>query len=356
MKVVISHPTGNANVRAILKGLVEANLLEQFFTTIAYFPGTIWSKLGVKEIKRRTFDADLKPFTKIHPYREVIRILSGRAGWRYIHTHESSFFGIDSVYKSLDKYLCKKLPFIKNVNAIYGYEDGSFSSFSAAKSLGLRTIYELPIAYWETSRRLLNEEAQRCPEWRITLGGGITDSDEKLERKTKELELADLIITPSKFVADSLPMNTDKRKVISAPFGTPSSSDLITKKKQSLNRPLRILFAGTLTQRKGLADLFKAVEILNTKHVELVLLGTLMDDLQFYRKQLPTFTYEPPRAHQDVLNLMETCDIFCLPSIVEGRALVMQEAMSRSLPLIITPNTGGEDLIYKESGFLVPIR
>jgi glycosyltransferase involved in cell wall biosynthesis len=35
----------------------------------------------------------------------------------------------------------------------------------------------------------------------------------------------------------------------------------------------------------------------------------------------------------------------------------MQEAMSQGLPLIITPNTGGEDLIDEGvTGFLVPIR
>jgi glycosyltransferase involved in cell wall biosynthesis len=54
---------------------------------------------------------------------------------------------------------------------------------------------------------------------------------------------------------------------------------------------------------------------------------------------------------------MRTCDLLCLPSIVEGRALVMQEAMSQGLPIIITPNTGGSDLIIEgETGFLVPIR
>lgn len=54
---------------------------------------------------------------------------------------------------------------------------------------------------------------------------------------------------------------------------------------------------------------------------------------------------------------MRTCDVFCLPSIVEGRALVIQEAMSQGLPIIITPNTGAEDLVIdEETGFLVPIR
>jgi glycosyltransferase involved in cell wall biosynthesis len=35
----------------------------------------------------------------------------------------------------------------------------------------------------------------------------------------------------------------------------------------------------------------------------------------------------------------------------------MQEAMSQGLPLIITPNTGGSDLVIEGvTGFLVPIR
>jgi glycosyltransferase involved in cell wall biosynthesis len=35
----------------------------------------------------------------------------------------------------------------------------------------------------------------------------------------------------------------------------------------------------------------------------------------------------------------------------------MQEAMSQGLPIIITPNTGGSDLVIEgETGFLVPIR
>jgi glycosyltransferase involved in cell wall biosynthesis len=35
----------------------------------------------------------------------------------------------------------------------------------------------------------------------------------------------------------------------------------------------------------------------------------------------------------------------------------MQEAMSQGLPLIITPNTGGSDLIVEgKTGFLIPIR
>ena len=42
---------------------------------------------------------------------------------------------------------------------------------------------------------------------------------------------------------------------------------------------------------------------------------------------------------------------------MEGRALVQQEALSCGLPIIVTPNTGGEDLVEEGvTGHLVPIR
>jgi len=86
-------------------------------------------------------------------------------------------------------------------------------------------------------------------------------------------------------------------------------------------------------------------------------LGTALMPLGFYRKQCPEFVYERPRRHRDALSLMRSCDILVLPSLVEGRALVLQEAMTCGLPIIVTPNTGGSDLVVPgRTGCLVPIR
>ena len=124
---------------------------------------------------------------------------------------------------------------------------------------------------------------------------------------------------------------------------------------QRTHQTIRVLFAGALTQRKGLADLFAALKMVDSAKVELVLMGSLVLPMAFYRNQFPDFVYEPPRAHAAVLDLMRSCDLLVLPSIVEGRALVQQEAMACGLPLIVTRNAGGEDLIVEgETGFLVP--
>lgn len=360
--LLFSHPTGNANVRAALMGLFEAEILAEFHTTIASYPGNVWDFLGKspwgREFGRREYDQHLRLLTRQHPFRELGRMLASRFKLRSLVRHETGIFCIDAVYQALDRTAAKRLRnFSKLYRGVYAYEDGAFETFTAARELNLRRIYDLPIAYWQTLRQLLAEEVERLPGWEITLGGGTSDSQAKLERKIRELELAEMVICPSQFVAGSLPETVrTKKKIVVAPFGSPPASSSKTGGRAA-NRKLRVLFAGSLTQRKGLGDLFAAMRLLNRTDVELVVMGMPQAPMEFYRKEYNAFTYEPGRPHGEVLELMQSCDVFCLPSIVEGRALVMQEAMSQELPLIITPNTGGEDLIEEGvTGFLVPIR
>ncbi len=366
MKILFSHPTGNANVRAIARGLALKGLLYSFHTSIAAFPGNIWYRIGgyppLSEFRRRSFDSVLEPFTQLHPLRELLRALATKLGWKKLLEHERGMFSVDQNYRKFDRHVSADLAAAKQdgVTAVYAYEDGALETFTEAKKLGMYCIYDLPIAYWETGRKLMLEEALRLPQWAVTLGGGIKDSSEKLERKRKELELADVVVGPGSFVMDSLPYWAKHKKQIVSPFGSPTldrnflfNHDF----KKDFNRPLRVLFVGSMGQRKGLGDLFAAMRLLNNPNIELVVLGTLLAPITFYRKEFADFTYETGRCHDEVLALMRTCDVFCLPSIVEGRALVMQEAMSQGLPLVITANTGGEDLIIEgETGFLVPIR
>jgi glycosyltransferase involved in cell wall biosynthesis len=367
MNILVSHPTGNRNVRAIVQSFYEAGILEAFGTTIAVKPDSTWLQFFPAAIRRDLLRRSFQlPSHKIwtYPLREAARMVLPRVGWERITRHEKGWASVDSVYQSFDSVFASRIPALakkKKIDAVYSYEDGALETFLTAKKSGLLCIYDLPIAYWETLRELLQQEAERMPAWTKTLGGGITDSAEKLARKTKELELADVVVGPGKFVADSLPDWARTKKVIVSPFGSPdvSENDWTDEKpvRSFAGRPLRVLFVGSMGQRKGLGDLMNAMKIVNSRNVELVVMGSLQDSLDFYKSQYPHFTYESGRPHQEVLKLMRSCDVFCLPSIVEGRALVMQEAMSQGLPIIITPNTGGEDLVIEgETGFLVPIR
>jgi len=352
--ILLSHPTGNANVRAVLAALENAGELESFHTSVGVADGVAASRQN-NLLQKRHFPVPASKF-KSRPFREIIRLAANKTRFRLLTRHETGWASIDAVYRDLDRAVSAQL--LRNAKrpfGVYCYEDGALETFRAARERGIRRFYDLPIAYWETAQRLLHEEAGRLPAWEPTLGG-TRDSAAKLARKTEELELAEVVICPSQFVANSLPKMARSKKVVVAPFGSPPSAP-VKNFAPSTAKKLRVLFAGSMTQRKGLGDLFAAMRRLKRNDVELVVMGSPQVPMEFYRKEFSGFTYEPVRPHAQVLELMRTCDMFCLPSIVEGRALVMQEAMSQGLPLIITPNTGGEDLIDGgETGFLIPIR
>ena len=345
--IAMSHATGNANVRAVLAALDRAQLLDVFFTTAGVRgDGTLPQALPDKwrrTIARRSFTARHARI-EFHPWKELLRL----AG------HES----IDAVCFDLDAHVaaaCARQP--NGLSAVYCYEDMARDTFRLAHERGWTTFYDLPIAYWETSQRLLREEAERWPAWEPTLVG-TRDSREKLARKTEELELADVVLCPSRFVLESLPeaARTTKTCVV-AEFGSPSTVGLSEENGRGTDGMLRVLFAGSMSQRKGLADVFAAMKLLQRSDVELVVMGAPVAPLEFYREQFAGFRHEAPRPHSEVLELMRRCDVFVLPSIVEGRALVQQEALACGLPLVVTPNAGGEDLIEAgDTGFLVPIR
>lgn len=361
--ILLAHPFGNQNVRAVLSGLDQAGLLAQFVTALGWsnespivcgLPSTLRDQMV-----RRGYDLPQSKI-KVYPGREIIRLLAQKMGQRWLIEDEDQLASVDRVCRELDKYaadVLRKSYQAQRINAVYAYEDCAVRLFETAQEIGIHRIYDLPIAYWQTVQRLLGEEKQRYPEWEPTLSG-TRDSAEKLARKTQELHQAELVICPSAFVLESLPETVRASKpCVVAPFGSPPISGNQATVRKTTDKPLRLLFAGTLTQRKGLADLFAAMKLVDSKAIELVLMGSLLRPLEFYRNQFPVFTYEPPRPHRDVLELMRTCDVLVLPSIVEGRALVQQEAMACGLPLIVTRNAGGDDLVVEgETGFLVPIR
>ncbi|MGI8437868.1 MAG: glycosyltransferase family 4 protein [Chthoniobacterales bacterium] len=354
--ILLVHPFGNANVRALLRAFDDANLLAKFVTSFGHAESSALAALLPPSARRRGYDLPAWKI-RIRPLRELVRLLAGPLGLSNLTKHERGWASIDRVWQEVDadaaRYLRARRESAR-IEVVYAYEDCALQSFQAARELGLRRVYDLPIAYWETAQRLLREEATRYPEWEPTLGG-TRDSEDKLARKTKELELAELVVCPSNFVLESLPAGARSGKqCVVAPFGSPAAC---APRAAREGGPLRVLFAGSLTQRKGLADLFAATNLLDSRAVELVVMGSLLQPLEWYRARAPRFTYEPPRPHAEVLSLMQSCDVFVLPSLVEGRALVQQEAMACGLPLIATRNAGGEDLIDEgETGFLVPIR
>ena len=342
--ILLSHPTGNENVRQAALAFQEADLLGEFWTCISWNPDAAINHFLPKSLRdhlaRRSFAQSLRPFVRTAPNREVVRLLFG-------------LFSIDSVLQHLDRKVAARLRHAENCNAICAYEDGALESFRAAKDRGLHRIYDLPIGYWRVAQQIYAEEREREPQWASTLTG-THDSDEKLARKEEELKLAERIVVASSFTKQTLIAGNFPGAVSVIPYGAPSVGQ-----NEIAAHPgsLRVLFAGSLGQRKGLSYLLQAVESLGSE-AELTLLGRKTSpDCPPLEAALRKHRWIPTLPHHEVLREMQSHDVLVLPSLFEGFGLVILEAMAQGLVVIATPHTCGPDVIENGiNGFVVPIR
>jgi glycosyltransferase involved in cell wall biosynthesis len=336
-------------------------MLAGFHTTVATFPGTVLDRLSsfgpLAELNRRRFSADLQSVTQTWPWLEVGRMAAAKAGLSGLVTHETGVFCIDSVYRNLDKRVASGLARASartSVDAVYAYEDGAENSFRQAKQLGIKSFYDLPIGYWRAAQHLLDPERERWPEWASTLTG-FNDSQAKLARKDEELRLADRIIVASRFTADTLRYFPGKLAPIDViPYGFPEVGAEREFTGIAAGRPLKLLFVGGLSQRKGIADLFAAVEALQP-HVELTVIGRkTAADCPALDAALSRHRWIPSLPHADILKQMRAHDVLVFPSLFEGFGLVITEAMSQGTPVITTERTAGPEVIeHGHNGWLV---
>jgi glycosyltransferase involved in cell wall biosynthesis len=358
---LVSHPTGNANVRGLLAILQKDLRLQQFFTTVG-FPR--YSRAVIRcstVLNRRYYDL---PGTRLStfPLMECMRFASG-----VFSSGKTSRQRVDELYRKFDQRVADALDKYRaqiEVAGIYAYEDGALEQFRRAESFGWPRLYELPIGYWREARRILQEEAERLPEWASTMPA-LNEPDWKLERKDREIELADAIVVASSFTAKTLQAYPGQLPPIhTIPYGSPiisPSSPEVSEScpngtKQASGNPLKALFVGGLSQRKGLHYLFEAADMLG-ESVEWTIIGRGNMECKILAKQISRYRWIPSLPHREILEQMRQQDVLVFPSLFEGFGLVIVEALASGIPVITTAHTAGPDLFADgEAGFIVPIR
>jgi starch synthase len=357
--IVLVHPTGNEFVRHALVGLDDAGLLGEFWTCISWNSKSILNEIMPEsfaaELQRRSFPQVRSRIIRTRPFTEIMRLSLQRVTKRGIVKAISAQFSSDRVNQRLDQAVAGRLLRSGDVSGVYSYEDVALRSFLAAKRRQLTCVYDLPIGYWRAYHEIMREEAERLPEWTETLGGN-RDSAEKLVKKDRELALADVIIVASSFTCDTLSLYPHKLtgEIVRIPYGAPAVSP--PRRVTSLAEPLRILFVGSLGQRKGIAYLLEAVERLAYPY-RLTLLGRPVSVPVALERALNRHHWIPSSPHAEVLKVMQEHDVLVFPSLFEGFGLVLLEAMSQGLAVITTAHTAGPDIITQGlEGFIVPIR
>jgi glycosyltransferase involved in cell wall biosynthesis len=213
-----------------------------------------------------------------------------------------------------------------------------------------------------TVRRILSDELVKFPGAGASLRKEheLNFAPADFERLAGEALAAHFAITPSKFARQSLieaGMAGDNIAVV--PYGI-DTEEFKPKRFSGENRShrLRLIFVGSMIQRKGLGYLLEAMRRLQGEPVELVLVGRGARDaalLKHYRDVPFRVVWNVSR--RELVREMQAADVFVFPSLVESFAHVILEAMAVGLPVITTTNTAGPDLLEEGStGFVGGIR
>ncbi|MFC5458145.1 glycosyltransferase family 4 protein [Prosthecobacter fluviatilis] len=351
---MVSHFTGNPNSGAVAQALAEQGALAAFHTTLVL---PAWLRRLTGAGGRRTFPEVVEPHMKSHAWREVLRLACRSVPALRKLPLAAKLGALDQVVRWFDGEVSRAVSRSHGVQAVYAYMDAAEQTFLAARARGLRTIYELPTPYWRFTRDVVKEEADLRPDWAATLPV-LEDGSEAMLRRDRELQLADVVVVPSELVRDSLKLAPPfKAKVHVVPYGCPPSNDRPVSAAGPRAR-LRVLYVGSLNQGKGLAYLAEAMSGLEGV-AELTVIGSRTADKPCAALDafLGAHRHRAGLSHAEVLAEMQQHDVLVLPTLYEGLALVLLEAMACGLTVVTTPHSGLEGLIQDgQEGFVVPVR
>jgi len=177
----------------------------------------------------------------------------------------------------------------------------------------------------------------------------------------ESLKNSDYIITYSNWFKKIYIKNGyPKEKIYLCPLGVDTKKFKPKEKKDDI---FRVICVADFTVMKGLQYLLNAWKKLKLKNAELVLVGKKPKIIKKIIKEVNMNNIKLIN-HTNPTPYYQNSSLFVLPSLSEGSARVMYEAMACSLPVIVTKNCGpiikDKDKVFhivtKETGFIVPIK
>jgi glycosyltransferase involved in cell wall biosynthesis len=243
--------------------------------------------------------------------------------------------------------------FIEKCDIFHGRENHSLFSIKKAKKLGSKTILEVGSAHILEGVKILAKETRM---WGLKYDYSMFT----IKRLMNEYMVTDYILVPSEYVKQSfLNQGFLTEKIKKLIFGidpnecSPNNYD---------HEKFRIIYTGAVTLGKGIQYLLSALQNLKLKNTEVIVIGGIEERIRnlivylLKKVEVPVkFLGRLPRKR--LLNELSASSLYVFPSLSDGWAMTVTEAMARGLPIITTKNVGSSELIEDgKEGFVIPIR
>ena len=235
----------------------------------------------------------------------------------------------------------------------HGWSGESVRTLRAARRLGVRSVIEIPT--WHRNKgkdkpaRQTKSERERAEArgWQGMKNRLLVTRQQALE----EYDLADLILVLSEKGEETfLAAGIAREKLFRHQRGVDVSRFTPAEKPPE---KFVAVFVGALIQRKGVHHLLEVWRRLALKGAELVLVGSVHDEMWPYLAEFAGENVKLPGFVARVEDCYHAASVHILPSECEGSAKCTYEAAACGLPQITTRESG--DVVQHEiNGLIIP--
>jgi glycosyltransferase involved in cell wall biosynthesis len=241
------------------------------------------------------------------------------------------------------------LRWIKDGDIAYLWPSCPISVFRELKRRGNRIVTERINCHTAVAKEILDDAYARLGH---APAHGITDAMIAAERE--ELALADQVFSPSPQVTRSLlAQGVDMGKVLETSYGWDPARIARGGTQARQDDGVTVAFVGGVCIRKGAHLLLEAWASAGIKG-RLLLAGNIEPEIaHICAAQLSRPDVLCLGHVRDIGAVFRAADIFAFPTIEEGDPLVTYEAMSASLPLLVSPMGAGRGARDGQEGMMI---
>jgi hypothetical protein len=220
-----------------------------------------------------------------------------------------------------------------------GGETCALECLRVAADKGMKRVLDCP----GVPSQVLDAEALKAAERFGVKIATSSNSPAMAERKKQELALADVVLCCSEFQRGHLmALNPQVQRSEVIPLWTDVDlwQPCVAKRSFALpGSPLRVLYAGALSLRKGVPYLLEAVEPLEVE-VRLTLVGGISAEMEGLCKRFRSHSHRPYVTKTELKEIYQNHDVLVMPTLGDSFGFVTLEAMASGMPVIASRNAG----------------
>jgi glycosyltransferase involved in cell wall biosynthesis len=227
--------------------------------------------------------------------------------------------------------------------ALWGYNASSLGAFEAGKAAGRPLVLDRTIGDFRLYNQLMEQVARTHAAWFVPTDRRFPQT--LIERDQREYELADRILCGSHYCAETVrrcagPEVAGKVRTLPYCFDEELFANQPRPVPLDWTKPLRFLFIGQISPRKGVHHLLEAFARIPTRAASLTLVGEMRVPRAAFAPFAQRVTWVPTVPRAEIPAIMAAHDVLVFPSYFEGSALSLLEALASGMGVIQTRAAG----------------